>query len=218
MNHGPTGRRLGVRTRRTRESLRVGEATFGLGGKGRMGNRVRRILFLCTGNSVRSQMAEALLRYRGAGRFEVSSAGSHPAGGVHGMALQVLDEIRVPAKGLRSKSWDEFKGEVFDAVITLCGSARDEAGNPCPVWPADDSGREPVRAHWGFEDPSRSQVIGIEAHLEEFRRVRDEIRECVEWLATAAGEVLDDDAAFADLVGRIAESAPNPREVGSGEG
>jgi arsenate reductase len=168
---------------------------------------MRRILFLCTGNCVRSQMAEALLNHRGAGRFEALSAGSFPAGFVHGMALQALAELNVSTRGLRSKSWDEFKGRELDAVITLCNYAREES---CPYWPAKPGSLLPVRAHWGFEDPSTAQVLGIEEHLEEFRKTRDAIRERIERLAIAPNEVLDDDQAFADLLRAVAADAPNP--------
>ncbi|HUT25513.1 MAG TPA: arsenate reductase ArsC [Sumerlaeia bacterium] len=168
---------------------------------------MRRILFLCTGNCVRSQMAEALLNHRAAGRFEAFSAGSNPAGFVHGMTLQALAELNVPTRRLRSKSWDEFRGRELDAVITLCHYARDEQ---CPYWPAPPGRALPVRAHWGFEDPSTAQVFGVEEHLEEFRKTRDAIRERIERLAIAPDEVLDDDQAFARLIHAIAADAPNP--------
>jgi protein-tyrosine-phosphatase len=163
----------------------------------------RRILFLCTGNCVRSQMAEALLRFRSAGRFEVFSAGSRPAGFVHSMTLEALTELHLPTHELRSKSINEFAGQSFDAVITLCGSAHAEI---CAVWPISKDALLPVRAHWGFEDPSHAEVMGVESHLEEFRRTRDQIRECVERLALAPDAIIQNDAAFAALIHNIGES------------
>ena len=162
---------------------------------------MRRVLFLCTGNCVRSQMAEALLRYRGGERFEAFSAGSHPAGFVHPMSLQVLSELGIPTQDLRSKPWTEFRDQRFDAVITLCGSAREEV---CVHWPFAEEGSLPVRAHWEFADPSQSKLLGDRERLEEFRRIRNAIRESVERLALAPNEVLKDDAAFAVLVQGIA--------------
>lgn len=107
------------------------------------------ILALCTGNSARSILLEALLNARGAGRVRAFSAGSHPAGGVHPLALAVLVAANLPVAGLRSKSWDEFAvpgAPAMDAVITVCDAA---AATPCPYWPG-----APVRAHWGLPDPA----------------------------------------------------------------
>lgn len=165
----------------------------------------RRILFVCSGNCVRSQMAEALLRYRAAGRFEAFSAGTQPAGFVHEMTTQVLQEIGVSTRGLRSKSFNEFAGQRFDAVITLCANARNEL---CAVWPLSPEILLPARAHWGFPDPAHAMVMGTGAHLEKFREARNQIRECVERLALAPDAILADDTAFAALVQKIAKSAP----------
>jgi arsenate reductase (thioredoxin) len=104
-----------------------------------------KILFLCTGNACRSQMAEAILRHLGGGRFFVASAGSHPAGYVHPLAITALDQLGIPMVNPRSKSWDEFADTDFDVVITLCDSA---AGESCPDW----RGR-PVVVHWSHPDP-----------------------------------------------------------------
>jgi protein-tyrosine-phosphatase len=110
---------------------------------------VRRILFLCTGNSARSILAEALVNARAAGRFEAVSAGSHPRGAVHPEALALLHRKGLPTDGLRSKSWDEFAGPgaaPVDVVITVCDRA---AAEECPYWPG-----APVTAHWGVDDPA----------------------------------------------------------------
>lgn len=107
------------------------------------------ILVLCTGNSARSILLEALLNARGVGRVTAYSAGSQPAGRVHPQSLRLLAAEGIETASARSKSWDEFAAPgapVMDAVITVCGSAAEET---CPIWPG-----APVRAHWGLEDPA----------------------------------------------------------------
>jgi arsenate reductase len=114
------------------------------------------VLFLCTGNSARSIIAEAVLRQDGAGRFGAFSAGSEPKGRVNPLALEILEAAGYPTGGLRSKSWDEFAAAgapAMDFVLTVCDSA---AGESCPIWPG-----HPVTAHWGIEDPAA--VEGTEA-------------------------------------------------------
>ena len=120
-------------------------------------DRVFNVLFLCTGNSARSILAEAILRKDGRGHFRAFSAGSQPKGKVNPFAIQVLGSLDYPTADLRSKSWAEFAGPnvpVMDFVFTVCDNA---AGESCPVWPG-----QPMTAHWGIEDPAAVEGTDIQ--------------------------------------------------------
>jgi len=122
-----------------------------------MAERIFNVLFLCTGNSARSILAESLLRKDGAGRFNAFSAGSHPKGVVNPFALKVLASLNYPTDDARSKSWEEFAGPeatVMDFVFTVCDDA---AGETCPVWPG-----QPMTAHWGIEDPAMVEGTNLQ--------------------------------------------------------
>jgi protein-tyrosine-phosphatase len=119
--------------------------------------RLYNVLFLCTGNSARSILAESLLNHFGAGKFRAFSAGSFPKGAVHPLALALLTEVGLPTPGLRSKSWDEFAkpgAPTLDFIFTVCDNA---AGEVCPVWPG-----KPVTAHWRIADPAAVQGTDAE--------------------------------------------------------
>jgi arsenate reductase (thioredoxin) len=114
-----------------------------------MANTPFQVLFLCTGNSARSILAESLVNHWGRGRFIGHSAGSSPRGQVHPIALELLRQMKLPTDGLRSKSWNEFaqpNAPQLDFVFTVCDNA---AGEMCPIWPG-----QPMTAHWGVEDPA----------------------------------------------------------------
>jgi protein-tyrosine-phosphatase len=122
-----------------------------------MSERRFNVLFLCTGNSARSIIAESILRKDGAGRFNAFSAGSHPKGGVNPFVFKVLDSYGYPTDGFRSKSWDEFAAPgapVMDFVFTVCDTT---AAEVCPVWPG-----QPMTAHWGIEDPAAVEGTAIQ--------------------------------------------------------
>lgn len=130
-------------------------------------------LFLCTGNSARSVMAECALDRLGRGRFNAFSAGSHPSGAIHPCTLDLLRRLHYKTDGLRSKSWDEFAAPGaprMDFVFTVCDSA---AGETCPVWPG-----QPMTAHWGIEDPASVEGSDIQkeaAFVAAFRHLKTRI-------------------------------------------
>ncbi len=136
-------------------------------------DRPYNVLFLCTGNTARSILAESILRKDGAGRFNAFSAGSHPKGTVNPFALKVLAAADYPADGVSSKSWDVFAGPgapAMDFVFTVCDDA---AGESCPVWPG-----HPMTAHWGVEDPAAVEGTDIEkerAFVQAFRYLKNRI-------------------------------------------
>ncbi|MFZ1663331.1 MAG: arsenate reductase ArsC [Paracoccaceae bacterium] len=133
----------------------------------------KNVLFLCTGNSARSIIAEAILDREGMGRFRAFSAGSRPKGEVHPFTLQLLQRLNHDVSGLRSKSWDEFAGADaprMDFVFTVCDQA---AAEECPFWPG-----QPISAHWGLPDPASAKGNDAERHLafaETYRMLRNRI-------------------------------------------
>lgn len=134
----------------------------------------KNVLFLCTGNSARSILAEAILNNEGAGRYRAFSAGSFPKGEVHPAAINLLRDLRYSTDGFRSKRWDEFAGPdapQLDFIITVCDNA---AGEVCPIWPG-----KPVTAHWGIEDPAA--VEGAEQRAA-FRKAFDALKRRIDQL------------------------------------
>jgi len=139
-----------------------------------MADRTYHVLFLCTGNSARSILAEALINHWGKGRFVGYSAGSRPTGRVNPVALELLKHMQLPTEGLRSKSWDEFAAPgapQLDFVFTVCDNA---AGEQCPFWPG-----QPMTAHWGVEDPAAVEGADTEKWLafrKAFRELENRIK------------------------------------------
>ena len=126
-----------------------------------MSEQTYNVLFLCTGNSCRSILAECILNRIGEGRFKAYSAGSHPSGEPHPVALELLQRFEHPIEHLRSKSWEEFAvadAPAMDFVVTVCDQA---AGEVCPIWPG-----KPLSAHWGFPDPAKFE--GDEVQTRQF--------------------------------------------------
>ncbi|MGE4221167.1 MAG: arsenate reductase ArsC [Alphaproteobacteria bacterium] len=138
-----------------------------------MSDKPRNVLFLCTGNSARSILAEAILNREGTGRFRAYSAGSQPKGAVHPFALDLLRKLNHPTAGLRSKSWEEFAradAPSLDFVFTVCDNAASEV---CPVWPG-----QPISAHWGIPDPAAAEGTEAERRLafaEAYRQMHNRI-------------------------------------------
>jgi arsenate reductase len=150
-----------------------------------MDDRVFNVLFLCTGNSARSILAEQLVNHWGHGKFRGYSAGSHPRGTVHPVALQLLRKMKLPTEGLHSKSWDEFAAPGaprLDFVFTVCDNA---AGEVCPVWPG-----QPMTAHWGVEDPAAVEGSETEQWLA-FRKTFKELENRIKVFASLPIRSLD---------------------------
>lgn len=162
-----------------------------------MPHRTFNVLFLCTGNSARSIMAESILN-RDGGKFRAFSAGSMPKGEVNPLAIETLEKMGCPTDGVRSKSWDEFEqpgAPQMDFVITVCDNA---AGESCPIWPG-----RPIRAHWGIEDPAIVEGTHVEklaAFATAFRYLRNRI------------------SLFAALPASKLELQAVLRQIGQGEG
>ena len=141
---------------------------------------VRNVLFICTGNSARSILAEGLMNALGLGRFRAYSAGSHPRGVVHPLALQTLQSMGVATQGLRSKAWEEFAvpgATAMDFVFTVCDQA---AGEACPYWPG-----APITAHWGMPDPAAVEG-GDAAKAQAFRDTAMVLKRRIELLLLAS--------------------------------
>jgi protein-tyrosine-phosphatase len=159
------------------------------------------VLFLCTGNSARSILAECILNHVGAGKFQAYSAGSQPTGKVNPYAIQLLQRMGIPVGSARSKSWDEFAqtgAPVLDFVFTVCGNA---AGEVCPVWPG-----QPVTAHWGVDDPAA--VEGDEqARVDAFRQAFKVLEHRIRLFASLPMASLDKQRLSARL-GEIGTSRP----------
>jgi arsenate reductase (thioredoxin) len=166
-----------------------------------MTSRVFNVLFLCTGNSARSVIAEAILNEKGQGKFRAYSAGSQPKGAVNPNTIKLMQGLGYDVSAMRSKSWDEFAkpgAPQFDFIITVCDDAADE---PCPVWPG-----KPMTAHWGIADPAA--VKGTEAEIAgAFREAYRLLLRRIELLAALKMSSLDELSLQTKL-----------REIGRGEG
>jgi arsenate reductase len=153
-----------------------------------MGSNVFNVLFLCTGNSARSILAEAMLNQLGGGRFRAFSAGSHPSGKVNPFALDFLRTAGLPTQGYRSKAWDEFANPgspPMDFIITVCDNA---AGEVCPVWPG-----RPISAHWSVADPAAVEGSDDDKRAA-FRDAAATLRQRIERMVELPLEKLDADS------------------------
>jgi arsenate reductase len=147
--------------------------------------RTYNVLFLCTGNSARSILAESLLTHWGGGKFRPFSAGSFPKGQVHPMAIELLERMKLPSEGLRSKSWDEFASPgapPIDFIFTVCDNA---AGDVCPIWPG-----KPMTAHWGIADPAAAEGTDTEKAFA-FRKTLKELETRIKLLINLPIDSLD---------------------------
>ncbi len=165
--------------------------------------KIYNVLFLCTGNSARSIMAESSLRRWGGNRFQAFSAGSFPKGKVHPLAIEVLARLDMPTRGLRSKSWDEFTqpgSPPMDLIFTVCDQA---AGQACPVLPG-----HPMTVHWGVEDPAAAEG-SEEDRLEVFEQVLNEIDRRIQLFASLRIEAFDP-ACLREELKRIGQTGGMP--------
>jgi arsenate reductase (thioredoxin) len=165
-----------------------------------MADRVYNVLFLCTGNSARSILAEAILNDRGMDRFKGFSAGSHPKGTIHPLALALLERNGIATEGLRSKAWEEFAelgAPQMDFIFTVCDNA---AGEVCPIWPG-----HPMTAHWGQPDPAAIEGSDVEK-ANAFRDAFRMLGRRIELFMALPVEMLDR-LALADEVRDIGKSA-----------
>lgn len=165
-------------------------------------DKVFNVLFLCTGNSARSILAEAILNHVGKGRFRAFSAGSHPGGRVNPFAIELLKERGLEVADLRSKSWDEFAAAGaphIDFIITVCDNA---AGEVCPIWPG-----KPMTAHWGIEDPAAVEGSD-EAKRKAFQKAFTEMNRRVSLFINLPLAKLDNMAIKRELddIGRLRDS------------
>jgi len=166
-----------------------------------MTQRIYNVLFLCTGNSARSILAESLLNTLGQGKFRAFSAGSFPKGQVHPLALDLIERMNLPAGNFRSKSWDEFAAPgapAIDFIVTVCDNA---AGEVCPVWPG-----KPMTAHWGVADPAAVEGTDMEKAAA-FRKAFKELEARIKLLTSLPIDSLDRMTLTAKL-----------REIGNSEG
>jgi arsenate reductase len=148
-------------------------------------DRIYNVLFLCTGNSARSILAESLLNTLGHGKFRAFSAGSFPKGQVHPMAIELLKRMNLPAENLRTKSWDEFAtpdAPPVDLIFTVCDNA---AGEVCPIWPG-----KPMTAHWGIADPAAVEGSDTEKAFA-FRKALRELETRIKLLTSLSIDSLD---------------------------
>ena len=147
--------------------------------------KIHNVLFICTGNSARSILAEGLMNELGKGRFHAYSAGSHPKGAVNPFAIDTLKSMRIPSEGMRSKSWDEVAtpdSPRLDFVLTVCDQA---AGEVCPVWPG-----QPISAHWGVADPASFEGTDEEKRMQ-FRDTAITLKRRIELMLALPMERLD---------------------------
>ena len=166
-----------------------------------MSDRTYNVLFLCTGNSARSILAESLLNHWGRGKFHGFSAGSFPKGQVNSLAIDLLKRMNLPADNLRSKSWDEFAAPgapPIDFIFTVCDNA---AGEVCPIWPG-----KPMTGHWGIADPAAAQGTKMEKAAA-FRKAFKELETRIKLFTSLSLDSLDSIALKTKL-----------REIGNSEG